>query len=148
MGVNRVMLFGRVVGEPEIRYWERGRTLARVRLETYVREVDAAGQVQEYTDEHSVVFWDQVARNIEKLVHQGAILYLEGSLHTNSYTDARAIRRTITEVVARNFRLVGRSKPRTQESVTASTSTNYCPLDLGDVLGSPLSLSDNLTDPL
>ena len=74
-------------------------------------------QVPERTEWHRIVAWRETAQFIEKYVHTGDKLFVEGQLRTNTYTDKNGIQRSITEVLAEKVeRLAGKANaPQIQD---------------------------------
>ena len=52
------------------------------------------------TEWHNVVLWRGLAETVEKYVHKGDKLYIEGKIHTRSYDDRNGVKRYVTEVWA------------------------------------------------
>lgn len=60
------------------------------------------------TEWHRIVLTGKNAEYAEKYIRKGSKLYIEGKLRTRTYTDKLKIERTITEVYADLFEIVGR----------------------------------------
>ena len=77
----------------------------------------AIWQVPERTEWHRIEAWRETAQFIEKYVHTGDKLFVEGQLRTNTYTDKNGIQRSITEVLAEKVeRLAGKANaPQIQD---------------------------------
>jgi single-strand binding protein len=144
MGVNKVILLGYVGQDPEIRYLERGKCFARLRLATNEYYSNERGETITQTEWHSIVFWDKAAQNIEKFVHKGSQLYIEGKLQNRSYEDAAKVVHYITEVVARNFQLLDRSTHQNSETTIEQqeTPSTVQPLSLQDAISDPVQLTE------
>ena len=56
-GVNKVILIGRLGGDPDIRYMESGAAVANMTLATSENWKDKDGQKQEKTEWHKVVMF-------------------------------------------------------------------------------------------
>lgn len=119
MSLNKVLLIGNVGREPEIRYVDRNMAVARLSLATSERAYTLKNgtQVPERTEWHRIVAWRETAQFIEKYVHTGDKLFVEGQLRTNTYTDKNGIQRSITEVLAEKVeRLAGKANaPQIQD---------------------------------
>jgi single-strand DNA-binding protein len=122
-GVNKVILIGNLGKDPEIRYMEGN--IAKVRFSLATTEVykDKSGNKVEHTEWHNVVLWRSLAENAEKLLKKGSHIYLEGKLHTNSWTDKEGNKKNITEIVGENFVLLQR-KENNQASHPEPPSTS------------------------
>ena len=88
MALNKVMLIGR--------------------LATTERYRDRSGELRENTEWHSIVVWRNNADVVEKFVHKGSQVYIEGKLRTRQWTDQTGAKRYTTEVVADNLQLLGK----------------------------------------
>ena len=54
--------------------------------------------IPDRTDWHNLVFWRGLAETVEKYVHKGDKLYIEGSIRSRSYDDQNGVRRYVTEI--------------------------------------------------
>ncbi len=120
--MNKVMLIGNVGKEPEIRYMDQGVCVASVTLATTERgyKLQSGAEVPERTEWHNVVLWRGLAEIVEKYVHKGDKLYIEGKIHTRSYDDRNGVKRYITEVWADSMELLtpkASSQPLAQNTV-------------------------------
>ena len=106
--MNKVMLIGNVGKEPEVRYLEGGVCTAQVQLATTTPgyTLPNGTQVPERAEWHKLLFWRKVAEVVEKYVHTGDKLYVEGELRTRSYTDKRGIERYITEIWVKEMEML------------------------------------------
>lgn len=100
MSVNKVILLGNVGKDPEVRYFENKQAVANFTLATTDRAYTLANgtQVPERTEWHNIVFWGKTAEVIEKYVHKGDRLYIEGKIRTRSYSDQNGVQRYRTEI--------------------------------------------------
>lgn len=115
MSLNKVMLIGNVGNDPEVRYLESNpqnpaanAKVASFRLATTERYRDRSGELRENTEWHSIVVWRNNADVVEKYVHKGSQLYIEGKLRTRQWTDQTGNKRYTTEVVADTLQLLGK----------------------------------------
>ena len=115
MSLNKVMLIGNVGNDPEVRYLESNpqnpaanAKVASFRLATTERYRDRSGELRENTEWHSIVVWRNNADVVEKYVHKGSQLYIEGKLRTRQWTDQTGNKRYTTEVVADSLQLLGK----------------------------------------
>ena len=110
MSVNKVILIGNVGREPNVRYIERDVAVASLSLATSDRAYTLPNgtQVPERTEWHNLVFWRGLAQTVEKYVHKGDKLYIEGSIHSRSYDDQNGVRRTVVEIWVDNMEMLSR----------------------------------------
>ena len=107
MSVNKVILLGYVGNDPEMRYPEKGRSIAFVSLATNERY---AGSEAEITEWHRLVMGGHNAEIAERYIRKGSRIYVEGKLKTREYDDKFKIRRLVTEVIVEKLDLLGRSR--------------------------------------
>ena len=115
MALNKVMLIGNVGNDPEIRYLDpnpqgpQGNAkVASFRLATTERYRDRNGEVRENTEWHNIVAWRSSADLVEKFIHKGSQIYVEGKLRTRQWTDQTGNKRYTTEINADNIQLLGK----------------------------------------
>ncbi len=104
--VNKVILIGNVVRDPEIRTTNNGQKLANMSLATSETWQDkSSGERKERAEFHRVViFNDRLVTQVEKYVRKGHKLYVEGALQTRKWTDQSGAEKYSTEVVMQQFR--------------------------------------------
>ncbi|MDR2362011.1 MAG: single-stranded DNA-binding protein [Prevotellaceae bacterium] len=120
--LNKVMLIGNVGRDPEIRHLENGVAVVTLPIATTERYKDRNGDFKEQTEWHTVVFWRNLAEIVEKHVHKGSQVFIEGRLRTRSWEDQSGQKRFITEIVADTMRLLGR-RADSQESRTVTAAS-------------------------
>ncbi|MBR5062042.1 MAG: single-stranded DNA-binding protein [Prevotella sp.] len=110
--MNKVMLIGNVGQEPEVRYYDADQAYARVRLATTERgkTLQNGTQVPDRTDWHNLLFNKNLAKVVERYVHTGDKLYVEGRIRYRSYDDKKGQRRYYTEIDVENMEILS-SKP-------------------------------------
>ncbi len=98
--MNKAILIGNVGKEPEVKYYEGGRAVAQVALATTERgyTLQNGTQVPDRTEWHNLVFRNKLAEVVDKYVHKGDKLYVEGKIFTRSYDDQSGIKRYVTEI--------------------------------------------------
>lgn len=105
-GVNKAILVGRLGKDPEIRHFENGGMVANFTMATSETYKDkTTGEKKEITDWHNIVVRNQAAEIMQKYVHKGDMLYVEGKMRTRSW-EKDGVTRYITEVVVDNFTML------------------------------------------
>lgn len=118
--LNRVTLIGNVGKDPEIKTFASGNKVAQITLATTERYKDRNGEQKEDTEWHSVQAFGKLADVVERFVHKGSLLYVEGKIRTRSYeSDGRTIYKT--EIVANAIQMLDR---RQQEQRPAQADDN------------------------
>jgi len=105
--VNKVILIGRLGGDPELKYTPAGVAVATFSLATNQVWKSAEGSTQERTDWHRVVAWRKLAEIVGEWLKKGSLVYVEGMLQTRSWNDKDGTKRFMTEVVADKIQFVG-----------------------------------------
>lgn len=117
--MNKVMLIGNVGKEPEIKYVDAGVCVASVTLATTERgyKLQNGTEVPERTEWHNIVLWRGLAEIVEKYVHKGDKLFVEGQIHTRNYEDRNGVRHYVTEIWAESLEMLS-PKAQAQENNT------------------------------
>lgn len=115
-GLNRVMLFGNVGADPDLRTTQGGTAVMNLRLATTERYKDNAGAWQDRTEWHSVTVWGKRAEALHRILAKGSTVFVEGSLRTSSYDAKDGTKRYKTEVVASNVLLGGGARGGQREA--------------------------------
>lgn len=87
MSVNKVILVGNVGKDPEVKYLDNNKVVAKLTLATNESYRDRSGQTVDQTEWHNIEMWDDLAKLAEKYVKKGKLLYIEGKIRTNKWTD-------------------------------------------------------------
>ena len=104
--INKVILLGRLGKDPVVRRLENGRVVANVTLATndyYTKD----GQRMDSTEWHNLEMWDKQAETAEKYLKKGSLLYVEGKIRTDRYTDAEGQERQTRKIRVNNFQMMG-----------------------------------------
>lgn len=122
--MNKVMLIGYIGREPEVKYYDADQCLATVSLATTEKgyTLQNGTKVPDHTDWHTVIFWKNLAKVVERYVHKGDKLYVEGRIRYRAYDDKKGMRRNVTEILAENMEILS-SKPQSSNTEN-STSQN------------------------
>ncbi len=108
MSLNKVMLIGNVGKDPDVRYLDNGVAVATFTLATTERgyRLQNGTEVPERTEWHNIVLWKGLAEIVEKYVHKGDKLFIEGKIRSRSYDDQNGMKRYITEIFADNMEML------------------------------------------
>lgn len=110
--INRIVLVGRMVADPELRYTPSGVAVARFRIAVDRPFTNQQGEKQ--TDFINIVAWRQSAQFAADYLRKGAVVGIDGRLQVRNYTTQDGQKRTATEVVADQVRGIG-GRPRDDE---------------------------------
>ena len=114
------MLIGNVGKDPDVRYYDADQAVAQVSLATTEKGYTLANgtQVPDHTEWHNLVFYRNLAKIVEKYVHKGDKLYVEGKVRYRSYDDKQGKRRYVTEIYVDNMEML---TPRSSAGVAPAT---------------------------
>ncbi len=117
--LNRVIIIGYVGSEPDIRSFEWGSKMARLRVATtekiYIRKHD---QWQEHTEWHTAILWGDQANFADKYIRTGTQVYIEGSLRTRETTNKEGTTQLVTEIAGREIKIISQPKEKTSQKST------------------------------
>ncbi len=105
-GLNKVLLFGNLGADPELRMTATGKSVLKLRLATTESWFDASQARQERTSWHDVVIWGKRGETLSRILSKGSRVLVEGRLSTSSY-EKDGVKRYKTDVVADNVFLAG-----------------------------------------
>lgn len=119
-GINKVIILGRLGGDPDTRSFPDGGMIANVSIATSESWTDKnTGQKQERTEWHRVIFRDRgnyrLAQIASQYLRKGSQVYIEGKLQTRKYTDGQGVEKYVTEIIADNMQMLD-SKQSDQQS--------------------------------
>jgi single-strand DNA-binding protein len=109
MDLNKVMLIGNVVRDPEVRTTPSGQSVASFSIATNLVWKDKNGQQQKKAEFHNIVAWRRLGEIVGQYVKKGGKIYLEGRLQNRSWDDQNGIKRYRTEIVADNMILLDKA---------------------------------------
>lgn len=105
MGVNKVILVGRLGKDPETKEFGNGGRVVKFSLATSETWRDKnSGERKEKTEWHNVVIFNEgIGKIASQYLKKGSEVYLEGSLQTRKWQDQSGADKYTTEVVLQNF---------------------------------------------
>src|ERR671920_2093685 len=108
--MNKAILVGNLGADPEVRSTSNGSRVATLSVATSRQWKDKAGEKQEKTEWHRVVFWNTKFSNLadiaERFCKKGDKVYVEGSIEYRSWQDREGQTRYTTEITAREVILL------------------------------------------
>ena len=100
-GLNRVQLIGRIVRDVELRYTAQGTPVANMRVATNDRD---------QAEFHDCVVWRSTAEFASTYLRRGRLVYVEGRLHGESWTDRDGNTRYSVRVIAERVLALDRAR--------------------------------------
>jgi single-strand DNA-binding protein len=102
MYLNKVLLYGNLTRDPELRALPSGQQVANFALATNRTYTDKEGRKQDMTEYHNIVAFGRQAEVIGQYMKKGRPIYVEGRLQTRSW-EAEGRKNYRTEIVIDNF---------------------------------------------
>ncbi|MFZ2886305.1 MAG: single-stranded DNA-binding protein [Minisyncoccia bacterium] len=101
MYLNKVLLYGNLTRDPELRALPSGMNVVNFSIATNRVFRDRDGKKQEQTDFHNVVVFGRQADTVNQYMKKGSSVFVEGRLQTRSWEDKTSGEKKYrTEVVA------------------------------------------------
>ena len=99
--LNKIILMGRLVKDPELRRTQSGTAVTsfRIAVDRDFKSQDGSKQA----DFFDVVAWSGTAEFVSKYFTKGRMAIVEGRLQTRDWTDREGGKRVATEIVADNI---------------------------------------------
>lgn len=110
--INNVVLVGRLVRDPELRYTPSNQAVATFSLAVNRNSKSQNGERE--ADFINCVIWRQQAENLANWAKKGALIGITGRIQTRNYENQQGQRVYVTEVVAANFQLLEFNKQNNQ----------------------------------
>ena len=107
MSVNKVILVGRLGGDPEVRYTANQQPICSFGLATSERYKDKEGNMQEKTEWHNISMFGRLAEVGNEYLKKGSQIFIEGRLQTRKWQTKEGQDRYTTEVVAATMQMLG-----------------------------------------
>jgi len=123
--LNRATLIGNLGADPEVRSTSNGGRVATLSVATSRRWRNQAGEMQEKTEWHRVILWNNKGSNLadvaERYCRKGEKVFVEGAIEYRSWQDREGQTRYTTEIVGRELILLsGRGGPDGSDSLGSS----------------------------
>ena len=131
--INKVVLFGNLTRDPEVKYTPSGAAVCSFGLATNRTWTTAEGQTKEDTQFHRITAWNKLAELCGKLLSKGKKVYLEGRLAYRSYTAKDGQQKSITEIIMDDFivfssaKAAGETEHEHEETVTPTADHAHEP---------------------
>ena len=98
--LNKVMIIGRLGGDPEMRNLASGPPLTKFSVAAGRQWISQDGERRSETEWFNVVAWARLAEICNEYLNKGDRVYVEGRLQTRRWEDSDGNKRSSTEVVA------------------------------------------------
>jgi len=145
LSFNRIIIYGYLGRDPELRYTAQGTPVCSLSIATTERRKDRNGEMQDHTTWFRVTCWNRMAETVSQYLSKGSPAYFEGRLRTEEYTDRDGKPRTSLEVNATDFQFIGKRDDGDHSSSNPRPTQPTAPAQPGRSTG--LDRSDPSYDP-
>ena len=121
--LNRVVLVGRMVRDPELRRTGNGTPVASFTIA--MNRNFAAQNGERQADFIPCVVWNKAAENTARYCSKGSLVGVEGRLQSRSYQDNNGNNRTVIEVVCDSVQFLETKSQSTNRQVSQPTQNNF-----------------------
>ena len=106
LNLNKVILAGRIVAEPELKQTPTGASVCSIRIAVNRRFQSRDSQQQNEADFFNVTAWQNTAEFIAKYFHKGSAICICGRIQNRSWTDQNGQKRYMTDIIAEEANFV------------------------------------------
>ena len=103
MYINKVILYGNLTKDPELKSLPSGMHVNSFSLATNRSTKDASGAKKDVPEYHNVVAFGKTAEIIHQYVKKGNPIYIEGRIQTRSWDGQDGKKNYRTEIIADSF---------------------------------------------
>lgn len=115
--VNKATLIGRLGKDPEVRYTPDGTMVSNFNLATDESYKDKTGKKVTKTEWHRIVVFGKLAEICANYLVKGKMVFIEGKIQTRQWEDKEGVKRSTTEIVANDMKMLdtkGKDKPESE----------------------------------
>ena len=105
--MNKVILLGRMVKDPEVRYTQGDNATATARFSVAINRKFKNAEGNYDADFINCVCFGKTAEFVEKYFHKGDMMALVGRIQTGSYTNKDGVKIYTTDVVVEDVEFAG-----------------------------------------
>jgi len=111
MYINKAIIYGNLVRDPEMRALPSGVQVVNFSVATNRVYKDKNGAKQESTEYHNVVAFARIAELIKQYVHKGDGIYIEGRMQTRSWEGPDKVKKYRSEIIAETMQFGNKRGP-------------------------------------
>jgi|BioPla2DNA2_1021312.scaffolds.fasta_scaffold06083_5 single-strand DNA-binding protein len=120
--LNKVVLIGRLVKDPELRNTQSGKAVANFIIAVDRPYVADSGERE--ADFIPIVAWNKTAENIVKYLGKGRLIAVAGRMQVRNY-EKDNVRHYVTEVIADDVRFLDRAPEESEASAPPQQQDPY-----------------------
>ena len=119
--LNKATLIGHLGQNPDTRYMPSGDAVTTISIATTETWKDKGGQKQEETTWHRVTLFRKLGEIAAEYLKKGALVYIDGRIKTEEWTDKQGVKRYSTSIVAETMKMLGQKQSGANERSSAPT---------------------------
>lgn len=108
MSLNKVIIQGRLVADPDMRTTTAGISVANLRVAVERNYRDGDGNRE--ADFFNCTAWRGTSEFVQKYFHKGDLILIDGKLQNSQFTDKDGNNRVVTQIVADSVFFCGPNK--------------------------------------
>jgi single-strand DNA-binding protein len=129
MSFNKITLVGNLGRDPELRYTPQGTPVCNFSMATNERRKDKSGEMQDVTTWFRVTLWGRQAETASQYLTKGRMVYIEGRLRVDEWTDRDGKPRYTLEVNATDMQFIGGGTGAIEEPLAAKAAAAESPAE-------------------
>ena len=106
LNLNKVILAGRIVAEPELKQTPSGASVCSIRIAVNRRFQSRDAQQQNEADFFNVTAWQNTAEFIAKYFRKGSAICICGRIQNRTWVDQTGQKRYMTDIIAEEANFV------------------------------------------
>ena len=117
--VNKVILIGHLGDDPDLSYTQSGTAVCNMSVATNESYTDQDGNEVQNTEWHKAEAWGRLGEVCGEYLDQGSLVYFEGKLTTDEWTDDEGTTRRTTKVKVLNMNFL--DSPSSDQDASGGT---------------------------
>ena len=130
--MNKVIISGNLTRDPEIRYTQNGKAIARLGIAVHRRFSKSADSDQPTADFFNMTAWEKTAEFCGNYLKKGSRVIVEGRLQTYSYEGKDGSKRSGVDIQVENIEFASSKAAEGENSSGASNYKNNSRNDYND----------------
>lgn len=123
-GLNKAIIIGSLGADPELKYSGSGTAICTLSVATNESWTDKQGKKQERTEWHRIKLFDKLAEIANEYLRKGSLVYFEGKIRTDKYTDREGVERYATSILASEMQMLGGKREDSGADRRSESPTN------------------------
>ena len=129
MNINRVVLTGNLTAEPELRRFESGNAVCRLRVACNTRRRQQDGSWAEKPNYFDVAVWGPQGESASRFLAKGSAVAVDGRLEWREWSSQSGEKRQAVEIIAENVQFLDTRRREDSPQVSAPADTDPAPVD-------------------